>query len=100
MTRSVAGSSAPTTPTSDLTARLRDAFRLDRAGLARFVLQAGLVAAVVDTPDTAHLSYDRLRDLQESIDDAVGLRRAFEQGFPDQLLDRIPELEVHVVAAS
>src|SRR5262245_57809949 len=39
-TRYVTGSSAPTTPTSDLTARLRDTVRLDRAGLSRFLLVA------------------------------------------------------------
>jgi two-component system sensor histidine kinase KdpD len=36
-------------------------------------LHAGLVAAVIDTPQSASLSFDRKRDLQEAIDDAVDL---------------------------
>jgi two-component system sensor histidine kinase KdpD len=100
-------------------------------------LHAGLVAVVVETPEIARLSYDRARDLQEAIDDAVdlgaqvvkieakdttsglvdvsrsrgakhvviphapakGLARLRGPSLPDQLLDRLPELEVHVVGS-
>jgi two-component system, OmpR family, sensor histidine kinase KdpD len=98
-------------------------------------LHAGLVAAVIETPQTARLSFDRARDLQEAIDDAIdlgahvvkveardtvtgladvahsrgathvvvphdpigGLRRVTQRSLTEQLLERVPELEVHVV---
>src|SRR5262249_35591635 len=37
------------------------------------VMHAALVAVVVETPEIARLPYDRARDLQEAIDDAVDL---------------------------
>ena len=42
------------------------------AGLAG-ALHAALVAVVIETPEAAHRPFDRTRDLQEAIDDAVDL---------------------------
>jgi two-component system sensor histidine kinase KdpD len=107
------------------------------AGLAS-ALHATFVAVVVDTPEAEHQSFDRTRDIQEALDDAVdlgaevvrvdaddlaaglervarmhrathlvlphrevaGLRRLRERPLVDRLLERLPDVEVHVVAAS
>jgi K+-sensing histidine kinase KdpD len=96
------------------------------------------LAVVVETPEMERLSYDRARDLQEAIDDAVdlgaqlvrieakdtvtglvdvsrsrgakhvviahaptkGLSRLRGPSLLDQLLERLPELEVHVVGSA
>jgi two-component system sensor histidine kinase KdpD len=96
---------------------------------------AGLIAVVVDTPDSERLPFDRSRDLQEAIDDAVdlgaevvrvtaadvitglhgvaqsrrathvvlphrelkGLERLRQRPAADRLLERLPDIEVHVV---
>ncbi len=106
-----------------------------RAAKQASALHAALVAVVVDTPETASLSFDRTRDLQEAIDDAVdlgadvvrveaadaaagivavagsrrathvvlpqrsltGLRRLRERPLVDELLEQLPDVEVHVV---
>jgi two-component system sensor histidine kinase KdpD len=98
-------------------------------------LHAGLVAVVVQTPDLERSSFDRGRDLQEVIDDAVdlgaeivrvpaadvvtgleqavrergathlvlgyesarGLRRFTERPLSDRVLERLPEVELHLV---
>jgi two-component system sensor histidine kinase KdpD len=98
-------------------------------------LHGALVAVVVETPDLERSSFDRSRDLQEAIDDAVdlgaeiqritapdvvtgleqavrdkgathivlahhsvhGLRRLTQRPLADQLIERFPELEVHLV---
>jgi two-component system, OmpR family, sensor histidine kinase KdpD len=108
-----------------------------RAAKLSSALHAALVAVVVDTPDTERQSFDRSRDRQEAIDDAVdlgadvvrveapdaargieqvardrkathvflphaevsGLRRLKERSVVDQLLERLPGVEVHAVAA-
>lgn len=44
-----------------------------RAALLASALHAGFLAVVVDTPNVAHRSFDRTRDLQEALDDAVDL---------------------------
>jgi two-component system sensor histidine kinase KdpD len=102
------------------------------------VMHAGLLAVVVETPEMERLSYDRARDLQEAIDDAVdlgaqlvrieakdtvtglvdvsrsrgakhvviahaptkGLSRLRGPSLLDQLLEHLPELEVHVVGSA
>jgi len=100
-------------------------------------IHAALVAVVIETPDLERSSFDRGRDLQEIIDDAVdlgaevlripapdvvtgleqavrekgathlvlaheearGLRRFTERPLADRLLERMPDLEVHLVGA-
>ena len=100
-------------------------------------LHAGFVAVVVETPDSERQPFDRTRDTQETVDDAVdlgadvvrieaddvvsglaqvararhathlvvpfrssgGLKRFLERPLADQLIERLPELEVHVVGA-
>jgi two-component system sensor histidine kinase KdpD len=108
-----------------------------RAAKLAGALHAAFAAVVVDTPRTESQPFDRSRDLQEAIDDAVdlgaevvridasdvvtgveqvaqarrvthlviphqeltGLRRLRERSLIDQLLQRLPELEVHAVGA-
>ncbi len=98
-------------------------------------IHAAFIAVVVDTPETARMTFDRQRDLQEVLDDAVdlgaevvrveardlatgleevarsrgathlvlphhaasGLHRALERPLADRLIDRLPEVEVHLV---
>ena len=108
-----------------------------RAAKLAGALHAGFVAVVVETPATDSLPFDRARDLQEAIDDAVdlgadlvrveapdvatgleqitrsrlathlviphhevkGLRRLTERSLVDQVLERLPDVEVHAVSA-
>jgi two-component system sensor histidine kinase KdpD len=108
-----------------------------RAAQLAGVMHAGLIAVVVETPDLERAAYDRSRDLQEVIEDAVdlgaevvripapdvvtgieqavsdkrathlvlaheevrGLRRFTERPLAEQVLQRLPELEVHLVSA-
>jgi two-component system sensor histidine kinase KdpD len=44
-----------------------------RAAVLASALRAGLVALVVETPDLERIPFDRARDLQEALDDAVDL---------------------------
>ncbi len=98
-------------------------------------IHAALLAVVVETPDSESLPFDRKRDQQEVLDDAVdlgaevvkveakdlasglaevvrthkathvvlpfretgGLKRVLERPLIDQLLEQVPDLEVHVV---
>jgi two-component system sensor histidine kinase KdpD len=98
-------------------------------------LHAAFVAVVVDTPELAGQPFDRTRDIQEALDDAVdlgadvvrvdatdlvagleqvarshrathlvlphrevtGLKRLRERPLVDRLIERLPDLEVHVV---
>jgi two-component system sensor histidine kinase KdpD len=100
-------------------------------------LHGAFVAVVVETPEAGRSSFDRGRDLQEAVDDAVdlgaeivrvsapdvatgleqavrergathlvlghegahGLRRFTERPLADRLLERMPDLEVHLVSA-
>jgi two-component system, OmpR family, sensor histidine kinase KdpD len=106
-----------------------------RAAHLASALHGALTAAVIVTPDAERQSFDRLRDLQETIDDAVDLgadvmrvesvdvaegletvaraRRATHlvlplhetsvverlrrPPLPEQLIERLPDLEIHVV---
>jgi two-component system sensor histidine kinase KdpD len=106
-----------------------------RAALLASALHAGLFAVVVDTPEAARQSFDRARDVQEALDDAVdlgatvvrvespdlatglesairanrathlvlphhgetGLRRLRQRPLADRLLERIPDLEIHMI---
>ena len=106
-----------------------------RAALLASALHAGLFAVVVDTPEAARHSFDRARDVQEALDDAVdlgatvvrvespdlatglesairsnrathlvlpyhgetGLRRLRQRPLADRLLERIPDLEIHMI---
>ena len=102
-------------------------------------MHAAFVAVVVDTPETARLPFDRARDLQEAIDDAVdlgadvvrieapdergrpgagrprpagdahracrtasagGLGRMRRRPLAEQLIERLPDVEVHLVAGT
>ena len=98
---------------------------------------AAFVAVVVDTPELERQPFDRTRDIQEALDDAVdlgadvvrvdapdvvaglemvarshrathmvlphrevsGLKRLRERPIVDRLIERLPEVEVHVVGA-
>ena len=98
-------------------------------------IHGALLAVVVETPDSEGLPFDRKRDQQEVLDDAVdlgaevvtveakdlssglvevvrsrkathlvlpfretgGLKRVLERPLIDQLLEQIPDLELHVV---
>ncbi len=109
-----------------------------RAATLAGLLHAALAAVVVDTPESERLPFDRARDLQEVIDDAVDLgadvvrvqardvasgieqaartRRATHVVLPyhersrvsrllepplvERVSGRLPDVEVHVVAAS
>lgn len=108
-----------------------------RAARLASALHGALVAVVVETPASQHQPFDRTRDLQEALDDAVdlgadvvrveatdvasgleqvarsrgathlvlphheitGWRRLRERSVGDEILDRMPDLEVHEVAA-
>ena len=108
-----------------------------RAARLAAALRGALVAVVVETPASQHQPFDRTRDLQEALDDAVdlgadvvrveaddvasgveqvarsrgathlvlphheitGWRRLRERSVGDEILDRMPDLEVHAVAA-
>jgi two-component system sensor histidine kinase KdpD len=99
------------------------------------IIHAALVAVVVDTPDAERQPFDRNRDLQEVINDAVdlgaeivrveakdlaagleevarsrrathlvlphretgGLRRVLERSLVDRLVERLPDVELHIV---
>lgn len=109
-----------------------------RAAKLASALHAAFAAVVVDTPASDSRPFDRSRDLQEAIDDAVdlganvvrvdaediasgveqvararrathlvvphrklsGLKRLTERSLVDELLERLPDVEVHAVAAS
>jgi two-component system sensor histidine kinase KdpD len=108
-----------------------------RAAALAGAVHASLVAVIVDTPGSERMAFDRERDLQEAIADAVdlgaeivrvqaadvatgleqiaesrrathlviphhettGLRRLRERALADRILERIPDLELHMVAA-
>jgi len=108
-----------------------------RAAALAGALHAGFVAVVVDTPELERQPFDRARDIQEALDDAVdlgaevvrveaadlvtgleqvarahrathlvlphrqvdGIRRLRERPVVDRLIERLPDLELHVVAA-
>jgi len=108
-----------------------------RAATLAGALHAAFVAVVVETPEFERLPFDRHRDLQEAIDDAIdlgadvvrveapdeasgleriararrathvviphrevgGFKRFSARSLSDELLDRLPELEVHIVRA-
>ena len=108
-----------------------------RAATLASSLLAGFVAVVVDTPEVSSQPFDRSRDIQEALDDAVdlgadvvrvdatdlvagleqvarshrathlvlphrevtGLKRLRERPLVDRLLERLPEVELHVVGA-
>jgi two-component system sensor histidine kinase KdpD len=101
-------------------------------------IHAAFVAVVIDTPELDRLPFDRTRDIQEALDDAVdlgaevvrveatdlvtgleqvarsrrathlvlphrpvaGLARIRERPLVDRLLERLPDVELHVVGAS
>ncbi len=109
-----------------------------RAATLSAAIHGALLAVVVETPESARQPFDRVRDLQETVDDAVdlgaevvrveakdlvtgleevarsrrathlilpyqdpaGLRRVFERPLVDQLMTRLPEVEVHIVGAT
>jgi two-component system sensor histidine kinase KdpD len=109
-----------------------------RAAKLASEVHGSLAAVVVETPSTEGQSFDRQRDLQEAIDDAVdlgaevvrieaddaagglvraaeirrathvfvphaeisGFRRLRERSVVDQVLERLPDVEVHAVAAT
>lgn len=109
-----------------------------RAAKLASALHAAFAAVVVDTPASDSRPFDRSRDLQEAIDDAVdlgadvvrvdaediasgveqvararratqlvvphrklsGIKRLTERSLVDELLERLPDVEVHAVAAS
>jgi two-component system sensor histidine kinase KdpD len=98
-------------------------------------IHAALVAVVVETPEAERQSFDRTRDIQEALDDAVdlgaevvrieaadvvsgleqvarshrathlvlphreigGLRRLRERPIVDRLIERLPDVELHIV---
>jgi two-component system sensor histidine kinase KdpD len=106
-----------------------------RAALLASTLHAAFVAVVVDTPELERQPYDRTRDIQEALDDAVdlgaevvrvdaadvvtgledvarshrathlvlphrevtGLKRIRERPMVDRLIERLPDVELHVV---
>jgi two-component system sensor histidine kinase KdpD len=108
-----------------------------RAAALAGALHAAFLGLVVETPDVERQSFDRSRDLRETVDDAVDLgadivrveapdviaglekiararrvtqvvlphrevhrvRRLVERSVGEQLIERLPELEIHVVAA-
>jgi len=109
-----------------------------RAAKLASQIHASFAAVVVETPSSEGQSFDRQRDLQEAIDDAVdlgaevirieaddaadglvrtaemrrathvfvphaeigGLRRLRTRSVVDQVLERLPDVEVHAVAAT
>jgi two-component system sensor histidine kinase KdpD len=100
-------------------------------------IHAAFVAVLVETPELERQPFDRTRDIQEALDDAVdlgadvvrveagdvvsgleqvararrathvviphrevgGLKRLIEKPLADSLIERLPEIEVHVVGA-
>ncbi len=108
-----------------------------RAAMLAGALHAAFVAVVVDTPDFERQAFDRTRDIQEALDDAVdlgaevvrveaadmvsglervarshgathlvlphrevaGLKRLRERSLVDRLIERVPDVELHVVGA-
>jgi two-component system sensor histidine kinase KdpD len=106
-----------------------------RAAALAAAVRGVLIGVAVDTPESARQPFDRVRDLQETLDDATdlgaeiirieahdlasglsevarargathivlpfreatGLRRVMERPLVDQLIARLPEVEVHVV---
>ena len=106
-----------------------------RAAMLAGTLHASLVAVVVETPDLEHQPFDRRRDIQEALDDAVdlgaevvrieakdlvsgleevsrsrrathivlpfvaqsGLSRLRDRPVVDRLIERLPDVELHVV---
>lgn len=108
-----------------------------RAAKLASALHGALIAGVVETPSSERQPFDRARDLQESIDDAVdlgadvvrieapdvatgleqvaverrathvvlphkeltGLRRLRERSLVDELIRRLPDVEVHTIGA-
>jgi two-component system sensor histidine kinase KdpD len=108
-----------------------------RAAALAGSLHAAFVAVVVETPELARQPFDRHRDIQEALDDAVdlgadverveaadlvtgleqvarshrathlvlphvevaGLKRLRERPLVDRLIERLPDVEVHVVGA-
>ena len=108
-----------------------------KAAMLAGSLHAGFIAVVVETPEFERLPFDRNRDLQEALDDAVdlgaevvrveaadmvtgleqvarlhrathlvlphrevgGLKRLLERPLVDRLIERLPDVELHVVGA-
>jgi two-component system sensor histidine kinase KdpD len=106
-----------------------------RAATLASSLRAGFVAVVVDTPELERQPFDRTRDIQEALDDAVdlgadvvrveatdlvagleqvarshrathlvlphrevtGLKRLRARPLVDRLIERLPDVELHVV---
>ncbi len=106
-----------------------------RAALLAGSIRAALIAVVVEVPQTGHQPFDRLRDIQEALDDAVdlgaevvrveakdlvsgleevsrsrrathivlpyrpqtGLSRVRDRPIIDRLIERLPDVELHVV---
>jgi two-component system sensor histidine kinase KdpD len=108
-----------------------------KAAMLAGSLHAAFVAVVIETPELGRLPFDRNRDLQEALDDAVdlgadvvrleaadvvsgleqvalshrathlvlphrevaGLKRLLERPLVDRLIERLPDVELHVVGA-
>jgi two-component system sensor histidine kinase KdpD len=108
-----------------------------RAGALASALHAGFIAVVVDTPELERQSFDRTRDIQEALNDAMdlgadvvrvdapdlvagleqvirshrathlvlphrqvtGLTRLRGRPLVDRLIERLPDVELHVVGA-
>jgi two-component system, OmpR family, sensor histidine kinase KdpD len=108
-----------------------------RAAMFAGALHASFLAVVVDTPEFGRQPFDRTRDIQEALDDAVdlgaeivrvdavdvvagleqvarahrvthlilphrevaGLKRLRERSVVDRLVERLPDVELHVVGA-
>jgi two-component system, OmpR family, sensor histidine kinase KdpD len=108
-----------------------------KAAMMASSLHASFVAVVVETPELERLPFDRNRDLQEALGDAVdlgaevvrveapdvmngleqvaisrrathlvlphrevtGLKRLMERPLVDRLIERLPDLELHLVGA-
>jgi two-component system sensor histidine kinase KdpD len=106
-----------------------------RAATLASALRAAFVAVVIDTPEVERQPFDRSRDIQEAIDDAVdlgadvvrvesadmvagleqvarshrathlvlphseigGLKRLRERPIVDRLIERLPDVELHIV---
>jgi two-component system sensor histidine kinase KdpD len=106
-----------------------------RAAMLAGALHAAFLAVVVDTPELERQPFDRTRDIQEALDDAVdlgaevvrveatdivsgleqvarshrathlvlphrelaGLKRLRERPIVDRLIERLPDVELHVV---
>jgi two-component system sensor histidine kinase KdpD len=108
-----------------------------RAAMLAGSLHAAFIAVVVETPELERQPFDRKRDVQEALDDAVdlgadvvrveaadvvtgleqvgrthrathlilphresaGLKRLLERPLVDRLMERLPDVELHVVGA-